>query len=234
MRCEAAGRSSSRRFPQIRREVCSFAEDSSLPATEARIFFERSADPFVLPCDAVDGAEGGSDLLETGCFSALLRGADHCEQVLFTDGLRNLRLELRHGTLRAGPVRLCFRLEGPAGIDAPLLALRRLAAFHRLGRMPRLLYPRHPRVERAILTLRAWDASNAGASQREIAMLLFGAACAGREWNAPSDYLHSRIKRMLRAARSLVAGDWRQLLRGRSRMGQTAGTPCLDTPALRG
>jgi len=195
-------------------EGSSFAEDPALAATEARILFARGADPHVLPCEAVMGARGDGDVLHMGCFSAVLQGEDPGEQVLLSDGLHNLRLEIRHGSLLAGPVQLQFRLEGLSAIDPLLLTLRRLAAFHRLGRMPRQLYPPDPRIGRAILTLRAWDAHNAGASQREIAAMLFGGARTAADWQGSSDYLHSQVKRLVRKGRAMVRGDWRRLLRG--------------------
>lgn len=192
----------------------SFAEDPALPATEARILFARAADPHVLPCEAVTGAARDGDVLRMGCFSAVLLGEDPGEQILLSDGLHNLRLEIRHGSLLAGPVQLRFHLQGLSAIDPPLLALRRLAAFHRLGRMPGQLYPPDPRIGRAILALRAWDAHSAGASQREIAAMLFGGSRAAADWQGPSDYLHSQVKRLLRKGRAMVRGDWRRFLRG--------------------
>ncbi|WP_051683149.1 DNA -binding domain-containing protein [Sphingomonas sp. UNC305MFCol5.2] len=159
------------------------------------------------------GATDDRDLMRMGCFSAVLLGEDPGEQLLLSDGLHNLRLEIRQGTLLAGPVRLRIRFEGLTALDAPLLTLRRLVAFHRLGRMPRQLFPRDPRVDRAILTLRAWDAHCAGAGQREIAALLLGSPRADSDWQGPSDYLRSRVKRLLRAARATVRGNWRRLLR---------------------
>lgn len=99
----------------IYRGGCSFAEDPALPATEARILFARGTDPNVLPCEAVPGVADERDLLRTGCFSAVLLGEDPAEQVLFSDGLHNLRLEVQSGTLLAGPVRLRFRFDGMGG-----------------------------------------------------------------------------------------------------------------------
>jgi hypothetical protein len=205
-------RSCYRLIVAIPRGDCSFAEDPTLRAMEARILFEREADPHVLACEVVNGHGDDCDVLRMGCFSAVLRGAEPCEHVLLSDGLHNLRLEVRHGSLLAGPARLRFLLDGLNRIDPPLLTLRRLVAFHRLGRMPRQLFPREPRIDRAILVLRAWDARAAGASRREIAALLLGAQ--GKEdWNGASDYLHSRVKRMLRTASSMARGGWRALLR---------------------
>lgn len=190
-----------------------FAEDAALPANQARIFFERRTDPHVLRCEAVPRTTDDGDLIRMGSFSAILSGEDPAEQVLFSDGLHNIRLEVQRGTVLAGPVQLHFRFEGLEEVYAPLLTLRRLIAFHRLGRMPRQLYPRDRRIDRSILTLRAWDAHRAGASQREIAAALFGRADSDSAWNGPSDYLRSRVRRLLRAACGMVEGDWRRLFR---------------------
>lgn len=65
------------------------------------------------------------------------------------------------------------------------------------------------------VTLRALDGRHAGASQREIARVLFGRTIDGRAWLG-SD-LHSRVKRLLRTARGLVAGGYLGLLRAPER-----------------
>lgn len=62
------------------------------------------------------------------------------------------------------------------------------------------------------LALRALDGHLAGASQREIAQVLFGRVIAGRAW-VGSD-LHSRTKRALKMGQDLMRGGYRALLRG--------------------
>jgi len=193
-------------------EASSFAEDPARAAHEARIFFAPSIDPYVLACD-IGSAPASVDLLRVGSFSAVLRGDEPGEQVLLTDGLHNLRLEVHGGSLVNGPVSLRVRFEGVVGIDAPLLTLRRLVAFHRLGRMPLKLFPPEAHVTRSITLVRAWDAHIAGATQREIAELLLGASRARADWSGSSDYLRSKVKRLLRTGRAMVHGDWRKLLR---------------------
>lgn len=194
-------------------EGCSFAEDPNRAAPDARILFEASTDPSVLACEASAGEATDPDLLETGCFSTLLSGRGGGEQLLLSDGLHNLRLEIRHGSLLNGPVRLHFKFDGLAAIDSPLLTLRRLVALQRLRRMPLQLYRPDPGARRAIVMMRAWDAHAAGASQREIAALLFGTRNAESEWRAASDYLRSRVRRLVANARGMVRGDWRALLK---------------------
>ncbi|WP_408636677.1 DNA -binding domain-containing protein [Novosphingobium aquimarinum] len=107
-------------------------------------------------------------------------------------------------------LRFCFT--GLARISAPLTTLRRLAAFERLGRMPRHLFPAERRADRWTLALRAHDARAHGASQREVAEALFGVAPVRREWDAASDHLRSKIRRLLRLGTGMTAGGWRTLL----------------------
>ena len=63
---------------------------------------------------------------------------------------------------------------------------------------------------RLVLALRAFDARDAGASQRDIAQLLFRANTQGRAWTGSSDHL--RTKRILRLGTRLVGGGYLQLL----------------------
>ncbi|WP_281270526.1 DNA -binding domain-containing protein [Aurantiacibacter xanthus] len=92
------------------------------------------------------------------------------------------------------------------------MTLRRLAAFERLGRMPRHLFPAERCADRWTLALRARDAKAHGASQREVAEVLFGAGSVRRDWDAASDHLRSRIRRLLRLGIGMTAGGWRTLL----------------------
>ncbi len=195
--------------------ACCFAEDPTLSARDAAILFEARIDSSVLGCNVIDGDPEGFDLMEVGCFSALLRDDAAREHVVLGDGLRRLRLDVAGGSLLAGPVRLRFRLEGLHAIEAPLLTLRRLAGLDRLGRMPHQLYPVERRASRWIQALRAVDAEARGASQREIAEALVGSARIRSDWNAGSDYLRSQVRRLLGLGRRMVRGDWRDLLRPR-------------------
>ncbi|GGC04992.1 hypothetical protein GCM10011494_24440 [Novosphingobium endophyticum] len=94
-----------------------------------------------------------------------------------------------------------------------VLALRRFLALCRYGRFARSLFPPDPGMARAIAVLRAHDALVAGASQREIGCVLFGAARVEREWNGTSDSLRSRVRRLMRDARRMARGDYRLILR---------------------
>src|SRR3546814_13698827 len=84
------------------------------------------------------------------------------------------------------------------------------------------------RAARWAAVLRAWDAHCAGASQRDIAYLLWGRSRGLEEWNGRSDYLRMRVYRMIHSARRLVDGDWWALLR--SEKGQPGVSPATGRP----
>jgi hypothetical protein len=67
------------------------------------------------------------------------------------------------------------------------------------------------------MMLRVHDALAAGASQREIASVLFGAERVEADWLGTSESLRSRVKRLVRDARAMARGGYRSLLRRRRR-----------------
>lgn len=204
------------RRPPIPFGGCCFAEHPAIPAWRARIFFDAATDPSVLPCEVLGEDPLGFDLTATGCFSAVLRGKDPLEHVLLTDGLRRLRLDVRGGTVTQVPVRLRFMFDGLRAVDARLLTLRRLVAFDRRGLMPKSLFATDQRAGRWVASLRADDARRSGASQRDVAELLFGAERTRADWAGASDYLRSQVRRLLRFGASMRKGRWRELLEPRS------------------
>lgn len=68
------------------------------------------------------------------------------------------------------------------------------------------------RPDRLELTLRALDGWISGASQKEIAISLFGARVEG-DWGRGHDYLKSQVRRFIKRGRWLMEGGYRRLLR---------------------
>lgn len=60
-------------------------------------------------------------------------------------------------------------------------------------------------------TLQALDSMQAGASHREVAETLFGAASVADRWNDDSE-LRAQVRRLIRRGRAVMAGDYRRLL----------------------
>lgn len=154
------------------------------------------------------------DIRRLAPLATVLRPSDGREFLLFSDGCHHLQLDIVDGSLLAGPVRLRYALSGLRHIEAKTLTLRRLALLYRLGRFPRGLFPSEPRVHRWVLTLRAYEGRMAGASDRDIAEVLFGRNVVRDDWCGGTGYLRLRVQRLLRRADGLVNGGYRDLLPG--------------------
>ncbi|WP_372892371.1 DNA -binding domain-containing protein [Sphingomonas sp.] len=96
------------------------------------------------------------------------------EHLLLGRGPRTIRLSIARGTLLDGPVRLAYQLAGTDRLELRLLALRRLAAFLRHGRLPASLFPGSGRTKRWTELLRALDALATSSSHRAVAEAVFG------------------------------------------------------------
>lgn len=135
------------------------------------------------------------------------------EHAVLSDGRHRIRLDVERGSLACGDhLLLQFQLVGIASTRARLLPLRRLVALIRDRRFAKTLFPEEPRIARLIDVLRVHDALTAGASQKEIARVMFGAGRVERDWNGISDSLRSGTRRLVRAARSMAFGGYRRLL----------------------
>lgn len=64
------------------------------------------------------------------------------------------------------------------------------------------------------MILRTIDAMAAGASQRDIATMLFGTEMVERDWAAASSYLRLRVQRLTKATRTLLNGGYLRFLGG--------------------
>lgn len=194
-----------------------FKEDPTRCSADARLFWRADHDPSVL---SVVAEKATSDRAK--CFDidslpiapTILEAPDGREHLSLCDGQRRVRLDVKSGSLQQGPVTLHYQLAGLHSVEPRLLTLQRLLAFCRLGRFAIGLDPPEKRAGRWITMLRAYDATHAGASQREIASELFGPDRVRDEWRSSSDSLRLRIQRMVRGGNELVKGGYRGLLGG--------------------
>ena len=63
--------------------------------------------------------------------------------------------------------------------------------------------------------LQALDGAHSGASQREIAIALFGADVVAHKWHADGE-LRARVRYLIHRASALTKGGYRSLLHNRS------------------
>lgn len=186
-------------------------------AIAARPVWRREVYPYVLEAAAEDEGrdEDRFDLERLRGLVTLVRSIGGTEHLLLSDGRRGIRIDIASGTLGAGPVRLSYRLAGLAGAQASLLVLRQLLALWRTGEFSPALHPRERRAARWILLLRTRDALAAGAGQREIAECLLGREAAGPRWRVEAPSVRSRVQRLVREARRMASGGYRDLLAAR-------------------
>lgn len=208
----------STRRPGVRRNgACGFQSGVDQDALSARVLWRAEHDPGVVTIDALPARAGDPDSLDVrtaGIDITFVAARRAPSQLLLSQGPRHIRLAVREGSLLDGPVRLRYALEGLATLEPRLLTLRRLAALWRLGRMPAQLFPPDPRASRWIEMLRTLDALRLGASQQEIARALVGAAIIERDWRSGSDYLRSRVQRLVRSSQAMADRDYLRLLGG--------------------
>lgn len=196
---------------------CTFAEHPGLQAPEARIIWHADFDPGALGVTAIAADPLDPDSIRIAQIAPWLAVATDPagrEHAVLSDGWHHIRLDIEEGRLAGqDAVLLHYRLRGLASAEARLLPLRRLLDLCRHRRFTRSLFPRDPRIDRGIDMLRVHDALADGASQREIGMALFGDERVRHDWNPASDSLRSRVRRLVREARAMARGGYRQLMR---------------------
>ncbi|MFT3966310.1 MAG: DUF2285 domain-containing protein [Sphingobium sp.] len=194
---------------------CPFAASADEDALTAPPFWLPSADPSVLPVAAIppQHMEDALDVMDLGQMVTVFRDRSGAEHVQIGPAPRPIRLYVETGTVLRGPVALHASLCSCA-VQSRLRTLRRLLDLERLGRPRTQDDVPDARGVRLAFVLQVLDGYDAGASQREIAIALFGRERVRTDWNGYSDYLRSRICRAIRLGQSLCDGGYRNLLRG--------------------
>jgi hypothetical protein len=153
--------------------------------------------------------EQGFDLRHLAQFATVIVDPDGTEHVTFSDGTRRLQIDVLSGSLINGPVRVQLVCNAVSHFATNAAALAKLASLVRHRRFVRSHFPQERCVARWIKALRVHDARCAGASQREIALALYGTARVQDEWHSESDAMRANVRRLIAAARCLAAGSYR-------------------------
>lgn len=196
---------------------CTFAEYPDRDSRSARIIWHADLDPGTLIVDALPASPADPTALllsQIAPWLTVVKGDSAGEHAVLSDGRQRIRLDLVSGHL-AGleAVDLRVRFDGIDRARYGILPLQRLLALARNGRFAASLSPREPAVTRGITVLRVHDGLSQGASLREIAEVLFGPERVGQDEARGSDSLRSRVRRLVREARSLAGGGYRSLMR---------------------
>ncbi|WP_246674623.1 DUF2285 domain-containing protein [Mesorhizobium sp. B4-1-3] len=144
--------------------------------------------------------------------SILLSGDAH-QHVLFEDEAKALQLAVSGASLLE-PARLTSTiLWAPADVKRSLTGIACLNGLRSSGRLADRFFPPEPRGPRLRSVLRAFDGFVAGASHREIGVVLFGQARVDHDWADPRDHLRDTVRRAIGRGRLLVNGGYRQFMR---------------------
>ena len=193
-----------------------FAENPEISGPWARLIWSADSDPGTIEVEALPARPDSGDAVDPAAFAewlSLVRAEDGREHVVISDGFRRIRLDIVAGSLAAGPVRLRYRLEGISALRPRVLPLRRLLALCDNRRFAVSLFPVDPKIARLVAMLRVHDGLIAGASLGDLAEVLYGSD-GGDAKVRRSDSLRSRVRRLVREARAMAAGGYRDLMRG--------------------
>lgn len=78
-------------------------------------------------------------------------------------------------------------------------------------------------------TLQALDGALAGATQREIAVAVFGAERVARDWT-PDSELRAQVRHLIRRGRAFMNGEYRSLLGTHTVVAQGDRTKATESP----
>jgi hypothetical protein len=197
---------------------CTFAEDPGIGVPGARVIWEAAYDPGTLVVAALATGRDDPDGIDPallGRWLTMVAGADGIVHAVLSDGYRRIRLDIVTGPLEPGRgVVMHYRLHGVRNALPKILPLRRMLDLCRYRRFAASLFPPDRRMARWTTLLRVHDAAGAGASHREIAAALFGEDTVRRAWRTESDFLRSRVRRLIADARAMAQGGWRFLMGG--------------------
>lgn len=189
-------------------------EDPARTAAVAHVFWSPEASSSVLRVHAVPVSGQGDAHAFDGsglrCRMVLLDSSGAEQHVLFCDGARRLQIAVAGANVRGGACLLASAVIARRLLESRFQLLRRLSDLAETGHLAPRLYPSDPRCQRLCRILQMLDGEIDGASQRDIAIALFGDRRAYADW---SDTLRDRIRRALRRARWLMNRGYFVLLR---------------------
>ncbi|MGF7148939.1 hypothetical protein FHS96_002581 [Sphingomonas zeicaulis] len=187
-----------------------FAEAPERDARSARLLWSRAVDPTVITATQVVGsAEAIDPAAIDGCGYGVI--STSIMPIAIVQKHRRLRIDLDGRCWPRGPIGIGLRVSGLGGLGSVLPALDQLDALWRRGRFRAAFFLKEQRMPRWCRLLRVHDARASGASHRDIAIALFGPRMVRDSWGEGSDFLKSRVRRLVHDARQMAAGGWRLL-----------------------
>jgi len=156
--------------------------------------WSAAVDPRVLAVRALEPVDAaGARLFDALAVEAQMVRGPRAEHLLIERGGEVIRLDVTDGTAAAGPVTLRFDLPDDERLDTQLAAIR---AF----RDPAPVARSHEKMARRLMALHAVDARDAGASLREIALIVLGPGA----WPGDGEHRKSLVRRMIAAGDQMI------------------------------
>lgn len=200
-----------RRKDRTARWGLALLEDPEAPAHEVTIFWQHDAISGLLRAGArnpPDNHIAPYDLwLEPGRKAIALDG--DCAQLLIRTARADHRMLFEEQFDIADRIPLELRLDAPDGDRRQFDAARQFLFERSRERSPPL--PIHPRAPLMMQMLQTIDGRASGASQREVAQVLFGTDTVAAEWKV-SDRLKARVRYLEKRGRFFIEGGYRRLL----------------------
>lgn len=191
-------------------------EDPRKGAAGARPIWKAQLLPRVVMLAASPATGPDSfDLERFRDLATLAAGECGGEHWLIADGRRSLRLDVTSGTLLRGPVHLTCSLAGFRSLEAKIGGLEQFLELWRTGQLRRRGELTRARAARLARSLRVRDALAAGATQRDIAEALFDPSVRHTRWRIEQPTVRLQVQRLVRSARTMVAGGYQHILRER-------------------
>jgi len=187
------------------------------PAMDHRhVFWGKESAPFVLVVDAIPHCPSGREGFDIGAYghdAKVLRCPDGTERLSIVRGSSRFLFHIRRGTVLRGAVDFKLIFEPGADLKAQRAELDRFIALRFGQAFPPGHGPSQTEAERYARILQALDGERAGATQREIAEVMFGRERVAEVWGQDSNWARARIGRLLREGRALINLGYLKLLR---------------------
>jgi hypothetical protein len=191
-----------------------FTEDPACGADRAVIAWTAVQNRAVIALDAQHSNNSNAfDFRKYRGRTAVIVDNSGKEHIVLSDGSSQIVADIDSGSVLVGPVSLKLIVPDHALVGMHLGQLQKLisALAHPDGLIP--AHRNRNAAHKLVTALQVADALAAGASQRDIAVALFGTRRVCSDWNTASDALRSQVRRLIKRARQLSAGGWRNISR---------------------
>jgi hypothetical protein len=196
----------------LERWGCLYTDAPDIDARTANIFWLPSYTPTILPMHALPASApmpaAPLALRDLSRPLTVLHTPDDVQHVLLHGSGHNIQLAISGASILE-PVHLLAKFE--FGSEDMCRQVEVLHQFNNL--IAGVLSAGNQEATRLRNVLQALDGSLAGASHRDIAIALFGAARVEADWNDPRQNMRDRVRRAVHRGRALMTGGYKKFLR---------------------